>query len=76
MVNYMPYLINPCFRFQYKLFESPSGHYITSICCLEEDLEVGFYWRIYKNGQPSDVGIDDLTPADGDTITFKYENYF
>lgn len=63
---------NPCFRFQYQSFNI--GRFITSICCLEQDPEAGFYWLIYKNGQLSNVGIDVLTPTNGDTITFKYEN--
>jgi hypothetical protein len=63
---------NPCFRFQYQTFSI--GRFITTICCLEQDSTAGFYWLIYKNGVFSNVGVDLLTPVDGDTITFKYEN--
>jgi hypothetical protein len=63
---------NPCFRFQYDAFSI--GHYISSICCLQQDTPAGFYWLLYKNGVLSHLTVDVLTPTDGDTITFKYEN--
>ncbi|CAB4006656.1 Hypothetical predicted protein [Paramuricea clavata] len=63
---------NPCYRFQFQTFSI--GRFITRICCLEQDPSADFYWLIYKNGQPSNVGVDVLTPTNGDTITFKYQN--
>jgi hypothetical protein len=63
---------NPCYRFQFQTFNI--GRFITSICCLEQDSSAGFYWLLYKNGQLANVGVDVLTPTNGDTITFKYQN--
>ena len=65
---------NPCFRFQYKTYSF--GRFITTICCLEQDSSAGFYWILYKNGVGSYLTADALTPTDGDTITFKYENNY
>ena len=64
---------NPCFRSEY--IEYSFGRYITTICCLEQDStpQGGFSWFIYNNTELSPVGVDDLIPEDGDTITFKYE---
>ena len=62
---------NPCFRSEYIQYSF--GRYITTICCLQEDPTPELYWLLYINGVLSDVGVDELIPKDGDTITFKYE---
>lgn len=52
---------------------STAGHYLTCVNGRCED--TGFYWAIYRNGELSCSGIDDLTLARGDEVTFSWESY-
>lgn len=64
---------HPCYNFKYKKYDF--GRLITAICCLENNNVKGYFWFLYINGQRSSVGVDLLIPKNGDTITFKYEEY-
>lgn len=64
---------NPCYSFRYKVYSF--GRYITTICCTKENNTSGFHWFVYLNGKRSAVGVDLLEPNDGDTLTFKYEQW-
>jgi hypothetical protein len=61
--------------FTFKDITDSLGHYITSINGVLQDTASKLSWFIYKNGVSSQVGIDEIIPANGDTITFKYEKY-
>ena len=52
---------------------TPSGHYLTCVNGRCEDL--GFYWAIYRNGELSCSGIDELALGRGDEVTFSWESY-
>ncbi|XP_028410477.1 uncharacterized protein LOC114533093 isoform X2 [Dendronephthya gigantea] len=62
--------INPCYIFNYTTFSF--GRYITTICCVEENVSTNYYWFIYLNGQLSPVGADLLKPKNGDTLKYEY----
>lgn len=64
---------HPCYNFRYKTFSI--GRYIESICCVEQNMTTHFYWFIYINDKLSPVGVDLLRPENGDTLTFKYEEW-
>jgi hypothetical protein len=58
----------------YKVVRTPpSGSYLV---CVEGRCEsLGFYWAIYRNGELTCEGIDDILVRSKDEITFSYEPY-
>ena len=62
---------NPCYLFQYITYQS-LGHYITTICCVEQNTTSNFYWFVYINNTLSPVGVDFLKPNNGDILKFEY----
>jgi hypothetical protein len=52
---------------------STAGHYLTCVNGRCED--IGFYWAIYRNGELSCQGIDELTLRRGEEVTFSWEAY-
>ena len=63
--------LNPCYIFKYTQYSF--GRYIITICGVEENRPVNYYWFIYINGKLSPVGADLLKPQDGDTLNFEYK---
>ena len=62
---------NPCYLSEYKNFLT-LGHYITSICDVEQNTTSNFYWFIYLNEQFSEVGVDFIKPENGDILKFEH----
>ena len=68
---------NSCFNFTTQKFSF--GHSLTSLCSVQINHKDQFYWMIYvaedsvKPEKPAAHGIDDLKPADGSCVIFKYE---
>jgi hypothetical protein len=50
-----------------------AGHYLSCVNGRCED--VGFYWALYRNGELGCQGVDELTLAPDDEITFSWEAY-
>ena len=62
---------NPCYLFEYLTYPR-LGHYITTICCVTQNLTSNFYWFLYINNTLSPVGVDFLKPNNGDVLRFEY----
>ena len=62
---------NPCYLSEYLTYPR-LGHYITTICCVTQNLTSNFYWFVYINNTLSPVGVDFLKPNNGDVLRFEY----
>ena len=62
---------NPCYLSEYLTYPR-LGRYITTICCVTQNLTSNFYWFVYINNTLSPVGVDFLKPNNGDVLRFEY----
>ena len=63
---------NPCYLFEHVTYPR-LGRYITTICCVTQNLTSNFYWFLYINNTLSPVGVDFLKPNNGDVLRFEYQ---
>ena len=64
---------NPCYLSEYLTYPR-LGRYITTICCVTQNLTSNFYWFLYINNTLSPVGVDFLKPNNGDVLRFEYRS--
>ena len=62
---------HPCYAFTTQT--STYGHSVTSICGVQRRPVDKFYWMIYIDEETAPVGVDDLTPGHGSTLSFRYK---
>ncbi|PFX24721.1 gastric intrinsic factor-like [Stylophora pistillata] len=62
---------HPCYAFTTQT--STYGHSVTSICGVQRRPVDKFYWMIYIDEETAPVGVDELKPAHGSTLSFRYK---
>lgn len=63
--------VHPCYNF--TVLHTSYGRMIKSICDVDQRPADRFYWLIHIDGKSAPVGIDDLRPADGSTLSFQHK---